>query len=85
MNGSSPTLQIVLQYLEVELHDPSSSVISNVLSHRVYMTQFIPQENIIGCILFLIIIKCLPKALNLTSILFADNLLVVFLCLNEKV
>ena len=71
------------QYVEMDYHNPHTDCIANIKSERAPVTRSIPQGSVIGCILFLIYINDLPDVLNTPSILFADDMSLLFPCTNE--
>lgn len=67
-------LQNRQQCVEIKHLDPKTQEIKNVRSDITETTHSIPQGSVLGCLLFLIYINELPKALKQTCILFADDI-----------
>lgn len=66
------------QYVQLEYHNSQTGMIENVQSEVECMTGSIPQGSVLGCILFLIYINDLPKVIDVPSILYADDISLVF-------
>lgn len=67
-----------MQYVEIQHTCPNSNTISSVRSKATKVTKSIPQGSVVGCFLFLIYINDLPKIIKEPSILFADDMSIIF-------
>lgn len=68
------------QYVEVEHTDFNMSMIQRFRSDGAPVQGSIPQGSVLGCILFLIYINDLPNVIDDQSMLFADDISVLFSC-----
>lgn len=71
------------QYVEIEHHNFETGEINHIRSEKAQINMSIPQGSVLGCLLFLIYINDLPKIINAVSILFADDISIVFSCNNN--
>lgn len=60
--------------VETKYFDHKTRQISNISSDTRIINHSIPQGSVLGCILFLIYINDLPKSINQTCVLFADDI-----------
>lgn len=65
------------QFVEISNTDENNKL-KNIKSDIKIINNSIPQGSVIGCILFLLYINDLPKCINATSILFADDVSLLF-------
>lgn len=72
-----------VQYVEVQHTCSVSNQIRTIQSEKVIVKKSIPQGSIMGCFLFLVYINDLPKVLEEDSILFADDMSIVFPASND--
>jgi hypothetical protein len=72
-----------MHYVEIEYHNHITGNIQQIKSQLSRVTQSIPQGSVLGCILFLIYINDLPKSINCSCTLFADDISLVFPCDNN--
>lgn len=70
------------QLVEIEHYDGKTGVINKVRSEKAHVTKSIPQGSVLGCILFLLYINDLPKQINHSSTVFADDISIVIPCQN---
>lgn len=66
------------QYVELVNHDINNKLETNVVSDIKTVNYSIPQGSVLGCLIFLLYINDLPKSLNTTTILFADDVSLLF-------
>lgn len=69
-----------VQCVEIEYYDNRTGNINKVRSSIINVKRSIPQGSVLGCILFLIYINDLSKIIDSPSVLFADDISVVFPC-----
>lgn len=72
------------QFVEIEYYYSQSGMIARAQSDTLPVKMSIPQGSVIGCILFIIYLNDLPKNIDTTSVLFADDLSIIFPCSNEQ-
>lgn len=77
-NWLSSYLKDRLQYVQVNYHDPTINEINSYLSEPKTINGSIPQGSVLGCLLFLIYINDLPKAIDTKCVLFADDVSLLF-------
>lgn len=61
------------QFVEIEYYNNKTNEINNIRSDSKIINASIPQGSILGCFLFLIYINDLPKIIEETCVLFADD------------
>ena len=71
-------------YVDIEHFDHSARVIRSVRSEMCHASASIPQGSVVGCLLFLIYINDLPKVVEESCVLFADDISVLAECQNEE-
>lgn len=71
------------QYVEVEYIDETSREIRTVRSEAQLMTDSIPQGSVLGCLLFILYINDLPKTLDESCVMFADDFSLIISCDND--
>lgn len=72
------------QFVDIEYHDLNRRCLMNIRSQKQIVKNSIPQGSVLGCILFLLYINDLPKIIKHNSILYADDITVVFECNDSK-
>ncbi|KAI5634693.1 reverse transcriptase (RNA-dependent DNA polymerase) domain-containing protein [Phthorimaea operculella] len=71
-------LQSRKQIVQIEYYNEKTSELQSVCSELQEVKGSIPQGSVIGSILFLIYINNLPKILDIESVLFADDISLIF-------
>lgn len=72
-----------VQYVEIENFNEVTGKIEMIRSNAAQINNSIPQGSVLGCILFLIYINDLPKCINESCILFADDISLLTSCKND--
>jgi hypothetical protein len=72
------------QYVDIEYYDYSEKIFRTYRLEKVNVKYSIPQESVLGCILFLLYVNDLPKNLDNKCILYADDITVIFQCDNSE-
>lgn len=71
------------QLVEIEYYDTKTNEIQKIRSQYKTINASIPQGSVVGCLLFLIYINDLPKIINDTCVLFADDISILTKCQND--
>lgn len=66
------------QYTQIEYLEKDIGELQNIKSDIITINSSIPQGSVLGCLLFLIYINNLPKAINAKCVLFADDVSILF-------
>ena len=70
--------------VEVEFYNEHTKEIQHIRSDSKQINASIPQGSVIGCLLFIIYINDLPKIINESCVLFADDISVLTSCQNNN-